>query len=113
MWSQCAWHVLSSLELLLPMNDSGANTAVVEAFASGLPIATTDVGGIRDYGDETIFPIVANNGDEAMFALVEGYLSKSGWRDEVSRNCRQFAEQFPAWPLVAQKHLQAYRELAA
>ncbi len=42
--------------LLLPMNDSGANTAVLEALACGLPIVTTDVGGIRDYGGGTVFP---------------------------------------------------------
>jgi glycosyltransferase involved in cell wall biosynthesis len=99
--------------MLLPMNDSGANTAVVEALTSGLPVVTTDVGGIRDYGGETVFPIVSNNDDDAMIALVEQYLSKSDWRGEMSRKCRQFAEETLAWPLVAEKHLQAYRELAA
>ncbi len=99
--------------MLLPMNDSGANTAVVEALASGLPIVTTDAGGIRDYGGGTILPVVANDDDAAMVGLVEQYLSRPAWRAETGRNCRQFAEQSLAWPLVAQKHLQAYRELTA
>lgn len=99
--------------MLLPMNESGANTAVIEALSSGLPIVTTDVGGIRDYGGGTIFPIVANNHDDGMITLIEQYLSKPGRRDETSRKNRQFAEETLAWPLVAQKHLQAYRELTA
>lgn len=99
--------------MLLPMNDSGANTAVVEAIVSGLPVVTTDVGGIRDYGGGTIFETVANNDDDAMIALVEKYLSTPSWRDEISRKCRQFAEETLAWPLVAKKHLQIYQELTA
>ncbi len=99
--------------LLLPMNDSGANTAVVEALSSGLPIVTTDVGGIRDYGGGSLFPIVANNDDTAMIGLVEQYLTQPEWRQEMARRCRQFAEEILAWPLIAQKHLQIYQELTA
>jgi glycosyltransferase involved in cell wall biosynthesis len=99
--------------MLLPMNDSGANTAAVESLTSGLPIVTTDVGGIRDYGGGTIFPIVPNNDDEAMIDLVEKYISQPAWRNETGRQCRQFAEDHMAWPLVAKKHLQAYEELTA
>jgi glycosyltransferase involved in cell wall biosynthesis len=99
--------------MLLPMNNSGANTAVIEAISCGLPVVTCDVGGIRDYGGSTVFPVVANNDDEAMITLIEQYLSKSDWREQTSRKCRQFAEETLAWPVVAQKHLQAYQELAA
>jgi glycosyltransferase involved in cell wall biosynthesis len=99
--------------MLLPMNNSGANTAVIEALACGLPVVTTDVGGIRDYGGGSVFPVVANNDDEAMIALIEKYLSTPEWRDQAGRKCRQFAKETLAWPLVAHKHLQAYRELAA
>jgi len=99
--------------LLLPMNESAANTAVVEALSSGLPVVTTDVGGIRDYGGGDFLPVVANNDDDAMIALVEQYLSKPKWRDEIAQRCRQFAEQTLAWPLVAEKHLKAYQELTA
>jgi glycosyltransferase involved in cell wall biosynthesis len=99
--------------MLLPMNDSGANTAVVEALTSGLPIITTDVGGICDYGGNSIFPIVSNNDDEAMMDLLDRYLTMPNWRDEVGQRCREFAEENMAWPVVAQKHLNAYRELCA
>ncbi|MGO8696317.1 MAG: glycosyltransferase family 4 protein [Limisphaerales bacterium] len=99
--------------MLLPMTDSGANTAVVEAVASGLPVVTTDVGGIRDYGGGDIFPVVANNDDGAMVALVEQYLANPKWRNGLGRRCRQFAEQTLAWPLIVQKHLEVYQQLIA
>ena len=99
--------------LLMPMQDSGVNTAVVESLASGLPVVTTDVGGIRDYGGGTVYPIVKNNDDEAMVELVEQYLADASWRNEIARKCREFAEQNLAWSLIARKHLEAYRELSA
>ena len=115
------WHAgLSDLQLrelyrtshllLLPMNDSGVNTAIVESIASGLPPVTTDVGGIRDYGGGTVFPVVKNDDDEAMLTLIEDYLAKPAHRAEVSRQCRAFAETQLGWPLVARRHLDVYRK---
>ena len=98
--------------MLLPMNESGANTAVVEALTSGLPVATTDVGGIRDYAGGDIFPVVPNDDDAAMVALVEQYLNQPQWRNETARRCREFVEQNMAWPLIAQKHLEFYQHLS-
>ena len=98
--------------LLLPMNDSGANTSVVEALASGLPIVTTDVGGIRDYGGGDIFPVVANNDDDAMISLIEQYFSRTAWHEQIGKNCRAFAETNLAWPLIAQRHLSIYQGLS-
>lgn len=97
--------------LLLPMKDSGANNSIVEALASGLPIATTDCGGIADYGGGSIYPVVDNDDDEKMIELVEQYLDRSDWRAEISRNCRQFAETKLAWPIAAQEHMRVYQSL--
>lgn len=99
--------------LLLPMNDSGANNAVVEALACGLPIVTTDVGGIRDYGGASIYPVVPNNDDNAMINLIERYLNDTAWYNEIAKKCREFAEQNLAWPIIAKKHLDAYKDLLA
>lgn len=101
----------TSYLLLLPMNNSGANTAIVESLACGLPIVTTDVGGIRDYGGVDVFPIVDNNNDDAMINLIEKYLNNPLLRNEVAINCRRFAEQKLAWSIVAQKHLEIYNKL--
>jgi glycosyltransferase involved in cell wall biosynthesis len=98
--------------MLLPMNDSGANTAIVEALSSGLPIVTTDVGGIQNYGGGSIFPTVANNNDDEMISLTEQYLGDRRWRDHISVKCRRFAESDLAWPLVAKRHFDIYQELA-
>lgn len=105
--------ISSSYLVLLPMNDSGANTAVVEALACGAPVVTTDVGGIRDYGGGSVFPIVRNNDDDAMTDLVSQYLSNATWRDEMSQRCRELAVNQFAWPLIAQRHLNIYETLAS
>lgn len=99
--------------LLLPMNDSGANTAVVEALACGLPVITTDVGGIRDYGGGSVYPVVANDDDEGMLALVRSYLDNPSFRDEVSRKSREFAVRYLSWDRIAIKHMELYRKLLA
>ncbi|MBK8023633.1 MAG: glycosyltransferase family 4 protein [Chloroflexi bacterium] len=39
--------------LLLPLRDATACNAILEALGCGTPIVTTDVGGVRDYMDET------------------------------------------------------------
>ena len=93
------------------MNESGANTSVVEALACGLPIVTTDVGGIRDYGGGTVFPVVENNDDEGMLTLIEKYLAEPDWREETGRRCRAFAEEALAWPLIARRHADVYRRV--
>jgi glycosyltransferase involved in cell wall biosynthesis len=105
--------IAGSYVVLLPMNESGANTAVVEALACATPVVTTDVGGIRDYGGGTIYPVVRNNDDDAMIALIEQYLAQPGWRNRIAQQCREFAVRTLAWPLIARQHLEAYEALAA
>jgi glycosyltransferase involved in cell wall biosynthesis len=97
--------------MLLPMQASGANNAIVEALACGLPVVTTDVGGIRDYGGGTIFPVVPNDDDDAFIDLASTYLNNNLLRDDHSRLARQFAEKYLSWLATAEHHLAAYGNL--
>lgn len=100
-----------STVMLLPMQDSGANTAVVEALACGLPVVTTDVGGIRDYGGGTVVPVVPNDDDEAMARAVERLIDDAAYRRAVAQASRRFAEDHLAWDRVVPQHLAVYRTL--
>jgi glycosyltransferase involved in cell wall biosynthesis len=79
--------------------------------ACGLPVVTTDVGGIRDYGGGSIYPVVKNNDDDAMVELVEKYLADEKYRNSIAKKERQFAEDKLAWPIVAKRHLKVYEGL--
>jgi glycosyltransferase involved in cell wall biosynthesis len=99
--------------MLLPMNDSGANNAILESLACGLPIVTTDVGGIRDYGGESVFPIVPNDDDDAMLAWVDRLLTDSRLRIQIGRTCRAFVERELAWDVIAGEHLRTLERILA
>jgi glycosyltransferase involved in cell wall biosynthesis len=98
--------------LVLPMENSGANNAVVEALSCGLPIVTTDVGGIRDYGGGLLFPVIPAGDDKSMIALVKRYLVEQAWHTNVSMACRNFALEHLSWPMIAQQHVDFYKKLA-
>jgi glycosyltransferase involved in cell wall biosynthesis len=74
--------------------------AVVEACAMGLPVISTDVGGIPDllaHGDTGI--LVPDDDDDAMTDAVLRLLSDEGLAGRLSRNGRRLAEQ-SAWARV-------------
>lgn len=102
----------SSYLLLLPLQHAGVCNAIVEALACGLPVVTTDVGGVRDYGGGTVYPVVPNNDDNAMIDIVEDYLASPDFRQDVGSRCRRFAEEALTWSKSRQAHLEAYRTLA-
>jgi glycosyltransferase involved in cell wall biosynthesis len=101
-------HYQTSTAMLMPMDASGANTAIVEALACGLPVVTTDVGGIRSYGGGTVFPVIDNNDDSSCLDLVATYLTQPEFRSAISRQCRTFAETTLAWTVAAKEYIDAY-----
>ena len=100
-----------AVALILPMEDSGANNSVVEALACGLPIVTTDVGGIRSYGGGTVFPLVDNNDDATFLDIVTAYLQDHDFRAAISRSSREFAEKNLDWPVAAKAYIGVYKAL--
>jgi glycosyltransferase involved in cell wall biosynthesis len=94
------------------MLDSGANTAIVAALACGVPVVTTDVGGIRDYGGGTLFPLARAGSVEDVVELAARYITDRAYRELVGALCREFAERTLRWECVARRHLDAYLSLS-
>lgn len=87
--------------LLMPLKNSGANNTVLEALACGLPIVTNDVGGIRDYGGGTTFPL-ATDPETKLIDLAAAYLTNPERRAEVSIQQRKLALGFDWAHCIAQ-----------
>lgn len=97
--------------MLMPMEDSGANTAIVQGIACGIPIVTTNNGGISSYGGNDIFPTVENNDDEGMINLVVKYLDDSLLRNKASKKLREFSLNYLDWSLIADQHIIYYKSV--
>jgi glycosyltransferase involved in cell wall biosynthesis len=96
---------------LTPFRDCTANNGVVESLACGLPLVTTDRGGVRDYGAGSIYPLPVNASADALAALCERYVVAPGWRAMIAASCRQYAVESLAWPIIAGRYLALYAEV--
>jgi len=101
----------TSYVLLMPMEDSGANTAIVQAIATGLPIITTNVGGIKSYGGGDIFPIIEQNDVIGMVNLFEKYYKDELLRNQITIQQRKFAVEHLDWKIIVQKHIMVYKSI--
>ncbi len=98
--------------MLLPMEAVAASNAVVEALACGLPIVCTDVGGMRDYGGGTLFPIVPRDDDAGFVEETMRLATHESEHRAASDRMRQFALTHLRWAQVADDHWRAYQALA-
>jgi glycosyltransferase involved in cell wall biosynthesis len=101
----------TSYLLFMPMVDSGANTAIVQAISTGLPVLTTDVGGIRSYGGGEIFDVIKRNDYGAMTALFVKYYNDIDFRNSIAIKQRNFAVEELNWNNIAKQHLTIYKTL--
>ena len=96
--------------LMMPLNDTTANNVIVESLSCGVPVLTTNVGGIATYGAGEVFPMVENNDDEALYKELARLLDHPDQCQAMGVACRDFAEKQLAWPKIAAMHEQFYYE---
>jgi glycosyltransferase involved in cell wall biosynthesis len=81
---------------------------LLEAFASGVPVISTNVGGIPDLvGDEKAALLVEANDHQAMAQKIESLLNNPGLVVELTVSARQLAGSY-TWHHVRKKLLKTY-----
>jgi glycosyltransferase involved in cell wall biosynthesis len=95
--------------LLLPLKDVTACNAILEALACGLPIITNDIGGIRDYLDESCAVITPHKSVDAIVDAVSELMTNETLNLKMRRAARQRALHF-TWPKVAKNIAKIYSE---
>jgi glycosyltransferase involved in cell wall biosynthesis len=98
--------------LFIPLLDSSANNAIVEALACGTVPVANRVGGVVDYGGGEVFPMTATNGAADYLSLIDAYLRNPEWRMDRSRACRAFAENRLDWQFTRKRLIRVYEEMS-
>lgn len=85
--------------------------SILEAFACGLPVVTTNAGGIPDMVADGVTGFVVSSGDhEAIADRAVRLLEEPGLAESISRRACEECEKY-SWEVVQQQWLQLYYEL--
>lgn len=96
--------------LLMPLTDCTANCALLEGLACGLPVVGTDVGGIRDYLDDSCACLVPPGDVEGMSGAIARLLCDASRRAEMSQASRLRALAFD-WSRVTDDLVAVYEKI--
>lgn len=99
--------------LLLPLIESTANNAMLEATSCGLPIVTTDVGGVRDYTSGSFCDYAERGNGTQLADYVLQAVHTPARLKERRLNARKYAEQHLDWQVLAKEIADIYQNLFA
>lgn len=97
--------------LLLPLIESTANNAILEAMACGVPIVTNETAGIGDYTSAAYAVVTLRSRADMMADAALHILTNIQIRKNMSEAARQTAVNTYSWDRIAAKVSQIYDSL--
>jgi len=97
--------------LVMPLRESSANNALVEALASGTVPVVNRVGGVSDYGGDSVYPTCDAAIAGTFLTQIGRWLESPDELRVVGRACRDFAVQRLDWSHIRRQHAALYRRL--
>ena len=104
-----SWYQRAAV-LLMPLNDSTANGAILEGISCGTPVVVTDVGGVRDYLTSDCATFTRPGDAEAMTTAAIRIATDAALRKRMSASARKQSLRF-SWPRVATRIKEIYSML--
>jgi L-malate glycosyltransferase len=97
---------------LLTSISEGIPLTLIEAMAAGVPVVSTNVGGVPEVIEDTQTGLLAPAGDDAALAgNVLRLISSLEWRSEIVRRARQRANQIFSEEQMHQAYRKLYQEM--
>ncbi len=94
---------------VLSSNYEGLPLAVLEAMAAGLPIVSTDVGGVKDIVTDN--GILVPPGDQnALAKALSQLIEDSALRERLGTKSLEYAQNY-ALPTIARKYMELYQKI--
>ncbi|MFQ6061285.1 MAG: glycosyltransferase family 4 protein [Thermoplasmata archaeon] len=97
---------------VLPSVWEGLPLTLLEAWAAGLPVIATDVGGIRDLcrdGENAL--VVPSRNDEALAEAMQKLIEDRNLQRKLGANGRNLVASGYTWSQVAKRTMEVYEEL--
>ena len=82
---------------------------ILESYASGVPVLSTDVGGIYERMDESLGLLIASEDEEALLEKLNFMIDNRHNYD--SRHIRQYAEKHFSKEVIGQSLFDVYQEI--
>jgi len=101
-----------SAVMVLPLIDSTANNGLMEAAACGLPVIVSDVGGVRDYTNNSFCEYVPlHSNADAFSEKILNLLDDTNAIDAKGKKASAFMSENFNWALIADKTAYLYQKL--
>jgi glycosyltransferase involved in cell wall biosynthesis len=97
--------------LILTLRDSTANNGLLEGMACGLPAIVTDVGGVRDYAQESFADFVRPRDASAVIEILQRYIMQRKNLVERGAAARAHVENHLSWRKIAGEYAGTLRSL--